>query len=104
MNANNTKLQSLANELNATIKHAVDVMDEYISTSYREATIEAFNELDENEQVILVFGTLDKVMNQEVKTSLLEELVYNAVKAKHEEILDEKFSEKVDALIKLLLN
>lgn len=104
MNANNTKLQSLANELNATIKHAVDVMDEYVSASYSQATIEAFNELDDDEQVILVFGTLDKVMNQEVKTSLLEDLVYNAVKAKHEEILDEKLSEKVNVLIQLLLN
>lgn len=101
MNANNnTKLQSLTNELNATIKHAVDVMEKYIDAAYVQAMFEAFDELDDHERVILIFGMLDEATNNEDNMPILDALAYIMVKSKFDEIHTSKFEEKLNTLLK----
>lgn len=100
MNANNTKLQSLTNELNATIKHAVDVMEDYIDAAYEQALFEAFDELDDHERIILIFGMLDEATNNEDNMSILDVLAYIIVKSKFDEIHTAKFEEKLNTLLK----
>lgn len=100
MNANNTKLQSLANEFKATIKHAAAIMDEYVDAAYEQALFEAFDELDDDERVTLIFGMLDEATNNEDNMSILDALAYVIVKSKFDEIHTSKFEEKLDALLK----
>lgn len=55
---NKLKLQSLANELKATMNHAQEVYAEYMSVAIEQALIEAFNELTAEEQTILILDML----------------------------------------------
>lgn len=54
----NKKLESLAKEYEATMNHADKVMNEIIATAFEQAMVEAFNELTEEEQMIIVLGLL----------------------------------------------
>jgi hypothetical protein len=100
MNANNTKLQSLAKEFKATIKHASAIMDEYVDVAYEQALFEAFDELDDHERVTLIFGMLDEATNNEDNMSILDVLAYIIVKSKFDEIHTSKFEEKLNTLLK----
>ena len=52
----NQKLTSLANEFEATMNHADEVMNEIIATAFEQAMVEAFNELSPAEQMALIVG------------------------------------------------
>lgn len=52
------RLESLKNEYKATMKHANDIRDEYLKLAAEQAVIDAFNELDETDQMILILGLL----------------------------------------------
>ena len=81
----NQKLTSLANEFEATMNHADEVMNEIIATAFEQAMMEAFNELTPNEQMALIVGLLC----EQVEESIAEELtaVVEAIeKAAQEEI------------------
>lgn len=99
-NDNNLKLTSLKNELNATIKHAVDVMEEYIDVACEQAMFEAFDELDDHERVTLIFGMLGEATNNEDNMPILDALAYIIVKSKFDEIQTSKFEEKLKTLLK----
>jgi len=66
----NQKLTSLANEYEATMNHANEVMNEIIATAFEQAMMEAFNELTPNEQMALIVGLLC----EQVEESIAEEL------------------------------
>lgn len=66
----NQKLTSLANEYEATMNHADEVMNEIIATAFEQAMVEAFNELTPEEQMALIFGLL----YEQVEDSIAEEL------------------------------
>ena len=80
----NQKLTSLANEFEATMNHADEVMNEIIATAFEQAMVEAFNELTPEEQMALIVGLLC----EQVEDSIAEELtaVVDAIeKAEQEE-------------------
>lgn len=80
----NQKLTSLAQEYEATMNHANEVMNEIIATALEQAMVEAFNELTPNEQMALIVGLLC----EQVEESIAEELtaVVEAIeKAEQEE-------------------
>ena len=66
----NQKLTSLAQEYEATMNHANEVMNEIIETALEQAMVEAFNELTPDEQMALIFGLLC----EQVEDSIAEEL------------------------------
>lgn len=80
----NQKLTSLVNELDATMNHANEVMNEIVATAFEQAMVEAFNELSPVEQMALIVGLLC----EQVEDRITEELtaVVNAIeKAAQEE-------------------
>ena len=80
----NQKLTSLAQEYEATMNHANEVMNEIISTALEQAMVEAFNELTPDEQMALIFALLC----EQVEANIAEELtaVVEAIeKAEQEE-------------------
>ena len=80
----NQKLTSLAQEYEATMNHANEVMNEIIETALVQAMVEAFNELTPDEQMALIIGLLC----EQVEESITEELtaVVDAIeKAEQEE-------------------
>lgn len=80
----NQKLTSLANEFEATMNHADEVMNEIIATAFEQAMVEAFNELTPDEQMDLIVGLLC----EQVEDRIAEELtaVVDAIeKAEQEE-------------------
>ena len=80
----NQKLTSLANEFEATMNHANEVMNEIIATAFEQAMVEAFNELTPDEQMALIIGLLC----EQVEDNIAEELkaVVEAIeKAEQEE-------------------
>lgn len=66
----NQKLTSLANEYEATMNHADEVMNEIIATAFEQAMVEAFNELTPDEQMALIIGLLC----EQVEDRIAEEL------------------------------
>jgi hypothetical protein len=66
----NQKLTSLAQEYEATMNHANEVMNEIIATALEQAMVEAFNELTPNEQMALIVGLLC----EQVEANIAEEL------------------------------
>jgi hypothetical protein len=80
----NQKLTSLAQEYEATMNHANEVMNEIIATAFEQAMVEAFNELTPDEQMALIVGLLC----EQVEDRIAEELtaVVDAIeKAEQEE-------------------
>ena len=52
------KLALLANEFNATIDHATDVLEEYANTLTEKILVDAFNSLSEKDQMLVLMGLL----------------------------------------------
>ena len=82
----NQKLTSLANEFEATMNHANEVMNEIVATAFEQAMVEAFNELTPDEQMALIIGLLC----EQIEDHIAEELtaVVDAIEkaAQEEEI------------------
>lgn len=54
-----TKLELLSMELKATMKHAEDVLNEYIATAVEKAVMEAIDKLDDNQKMLLLIALLE---------------------------------------------
>lgn len=54
----NKKLEMLETELNLTINHATEVLEEYINTLTEKILVDAFNELSVEEQMLVLLGML----------------------------------------------
>ena len=78
----NEKLESLAKELDATVNHAVEVMEEYIATAIEQEVMNAIDELNDFEQMLLLFSLIEE-MKQEAKQEE-EEIVKAFEKARQD--------------------
>lgn len=100
------KLTSLANEFEATMNHANEVMNEIVATAFEQAMVEAFNELTPDEQMALIIGLLC----EQVEDNIAEELtaVVEAIeKAAQEEEMrryEEERARKFFAELELLMH
>jgi hypothetical protein len=54
----NKKLEMLETELNLTINHATEVLEEYINTLTEKILVDAFNELSVEEQMLVLLEML----------------------------------------------
>ena len=54
----NKKLEMLEAELNLTINHATEVLEEYINTLTEKILVDAFNELSVEDQMLVLLGML----------------------------------------------
>ena len=64
----NEKLESLAKELEATVNHAVEVMEQYIATAIEKEIMDAIDKLSQEEkEMLLVFTMLDELMQYQPK-------------------------------------
>jgi hypothetical protein len=81
----NQKLTSLANEYEATMNHANEVMNEIIATAFEQAMVEAFNELTPDEQMALIVGLLCEQVEDRIAVELTA-VVEAIEKAEREEI------------------
>ena len=70
----NQKLTSLANEFEATMNHADEVMNEIVATAFEQAMVEAFNELSPAEQMALIVGLLCEQVEAIEKAAQEEEM------------------------------
>ena len=62
MNYNEEKLESLAKELEATVNHAVEVMEEYVATAVEKEVMDAIDKLSQEEkEMLLAFAMLDEL-------------------------------------------
>jgi hypothetical protein len=52
------KLEYYANEYKAAMKHAEEIRNEYLKLAAKQAVIDAFNDLDEDEQMVITLGLL----------------------------------------------
>ena len=66
----NQKLTSLANEFEATMKHADEVLNEFVATAFEQAMVEAFNELSPAEQMALIVGLLCEQVENRIADEL----------------------------------
>ena len=55
------KLAILANEFNATIDHANDVLEEFANTLTEKILVDAFNELSVEDQMLVLLGMLCEI-------------------------------------------
>lgn len=93
----NQKLTSLANEFEATMNHANEVMNEMIATAFEQAMMAAFNELTPDEQMALIVALLC----EKVEDNIAEELtaVVEAIeKAAQEEERKREFFADLEVL------
>lgn len=65
---NKLKLQSLENELSATLKHAEDVINEYMETAIEQAVDEVLSEMNDLEKTILLLDILEELQSLESNT------------------------------------
>lgn len=62
----NEKLESLAKEFDATVNHAVEVMEQYIATAIEKEVMDAIDKLSQEEkEMLLVFTMLDELMQSQ---------------------------------------
>ena len=66
----NQKLTSLANEFEATMNHANEVMNEMIATAFEQAMMKAFNELSPAEQMALIVALLCEKVEDRIADEL----------------------------------
>lgn len=60
----NKKLELLKEELKITMVHAEEIINEYIETAAKQAVENYINQLDETEQMLLVFSLLSEMESQ----------------------------------------
>lgn len=67
---NKMKLQSLENELTATLKHAEEVMNEIVETAIEQAIIDVINKMSDEEKTELLLAIIadmiDDAIGQEI--------------------------------------
>ena len=62
----NEKLEILAKEFDATVNHAVEVMNEIVATAIEKEVMDAINNLSQEEkEMLLVFTMLDELMQSQ---------------------------------------
>jgi hypothetical protein len=78
MNTHNSKLTMLANEFNATIEHAKEIVEEYIEAAIKQAIVDKFNEIVNIEDMIMQLSASESNLNQnDVINDNQEEVIWN---------------------------
>lgn len=54
-----TKLELLSMEFKATMKHAEEVLNEYIATAVEKEVMDAIDKLDDNQKALLLIALLE---------------------------------------------
>lgn len=85
------RLEMLKNEYKATMKHAEEIRNEYLKLAAEQAVIDAFNELDESDQMILILGLLTGDIKESDFFDFEEMLAAKA--AAEQDMAEEKFIE-----------
>lgn len=88
------KLAMLANEFNATIDHATDVLEEYVDTLTEKILVDAFDSLSEEDQMLVLIGLI-----LETKPEVIDELAnfekdINKKLAENKTLFDFDFADK----------
>lgn len=73
------KLEAYANEYKATMKHAAEVRNEYMKLAAKQAVIDAFNDLDGDEQMVITLGLLTGAIKESDLFDLEEMLLAKSV-------------------------
>lgn len=73
------KLESYANEYKAAMKHAEEIRNEYLKLAAKQAVIDAFNDLDEDEQMVITLGLLTGAIKESDLFDLEELMLAKAV-------------------------
>lgn len=100
----NQKLTSLANEYEATMNHANEVMNEIIATAFEQAMMAAFNELSPAEQMALIVGLLCEQVEDRIADELtavveaIEKAAQEEEMRRYEEERKKKFFAEVEML------
>lgn len=99
----NQKLTSLANEFEATMNHADEVMNEIVATAFEQAMVEAFNELSPAEQMALIVGLLCEQVEDRIAEELtavveaIEKAAQEEEMRRYEEERKREFFKELDA-------
>ena len=99
----NQKLTSLANEYEATMNHANEVMNEIIATAFEQAMMKAFNELSPAEQMALIVALLCEKVEDRIAEELtavvdaIERAAQEEEMRRYEEERKREFFKELDA-------
>lgn len=94
MNYNN-KLDSLTKELEATMKHASEVMDEIIATAIEQAVMEAIDELDDFQKLLLLAILEEEMANKQPKQPEPENDLVELFQSINKELKEKENKKKV---------
>ena len=100
----NQKLTSLANEFEATMNHANEVMNEIVATAFEQAMVEAFNELSPAEQMALIVGLLCEKVEERIADELtavveaIEQAAQEEEMRRYEEERKREFNTRLEML------
>ena len=96
----NEKLESLAKEFDATVNHAVEVMNEIVATAIEKEVMDAINNLSQEEKEILsVFIMLDELMQhqpeQEPEKDDIWTKIYKEEMEQMEQLMQKQITEEM---------
>jgi hypothetical protein len=92
----NEKLESLAKELDATVNHAVEVMEEYMATAIEKEIMDAIDKLSQGgKEMLLAFAMLDELTQSQPeqepeKDDIWAQIYKEAMEQMEQEQLKEK--------------
>ena len=106
----NQKLTSLAQEYEATMNHANEVMNEIIATAFEQAMMKAFNELSPAEQMALIVALLCEKVEDNIAEELtavveaIEKVAQEEEMRRYEEERKREFAKDIEMLSEMHRN
>lgn len=99
----NKKLESLNKEFEATINHAVEVMNEIVATTIEQELLSAIDNLSDKDKVLLMLlveledmtNQKEQTTNDEVENAFLRELDRVRKQMEEEQMLQKRIKEDV---------
>ena len=95
----NEKLESLAKEFDATVNHAVEVMEEYVATAIEKEVMDAIDKLSQEEkEMLLAFAMLDELkQSQPEEPEKVWALLFNEAmeQMEQEQLKEKQFQEEM---------
>lgn len=91
----NEKLESLAKELDATVNHAVEVMEEYMATAIEKEIMDAIDKLSQGgKEMLLAFAMLDELTQSQPEEPEKDDIWAMFYKEAMEQMEQEQLKEK----------
>lgn len=91
----NEKLESLAKEFEATMNHASEVMDEIVATAIEQEVMEAIDELDDFQKLLLLAILEEEMANKQPKQPEPEDDLVELFKSINKELKEKETKKKV---------